>query len=190
MVHRVTPDLIQHTQYHHRSSISNITPNTLPVRIQAPLTARSSSLRWLSQQPSTTQQNSTPKRAGQNPESIFQEAIYHGTSSRYKWLPQDTKPLRSCSGNRAKMLLKGHLGIKCHSQYNTVIRFLQHSSANSQWEWLGMHCVWPGDSHSLGLTCIQFHSPKGNEIEFDGTIAIKVESSAWLIRSFSRMEKS
>ena len=42
---------------------------------------------------------------------------------------QDTKPLRSCSGNRAKMLLKSHLGIKYHSEYNNVIRFLQHSSA-------------------------------------------------------------
>ena len=34
-----------------------------------------------------TLQNSTSKRTGQNPESIFQEAIYHGilarTSSRY-----------------------------------------------------------------------------------------------------------
>ena len=29
--------------------------------------------------------------------------------------PQDTKSLRSCSENRANMLLKGHLGIKCHS---------------------------------------------------------------------------
>ena len=68
-------------------------------------------------QPSTTSQNSTPKREGQIPESISQEVIYHGTlartSSRYQ-------SLRSCSGNRAKMLLKGHLGIKCHSQYNKV----------------------------------------------------------------------
>ena len=32
-------------------------------------------------------------------------------------LPQDTKSLRSCSGDRAKMLLKGQLRIKCHSQY-------------------------------------------------------------------------
>ena len=31
-------------------------------------------------------------------------------------LPQESKSLRSCSGNQAKMLLKGHLGIKCHSQ--------------------------------------------------------------------------
>ena len=30
-------------------------------------------------------------------------------------LPQDTKPLRSCSGNGAKMLLKSQFGIKCHS---------------------------------------------------------------------------
>ena len=28
-------------------------------------------------------------------------------------LPQDTKSLRSCSGTRAKLLLKSHLGIKC-----------------------------------------------------------------------------
>ena len=32
--------------------------------------------------------------------------------------PQDTKPLKSCFGNREKMLLKSHLGIKCHSLYN------------------------------------------------------------------------
>ena len=31
-------------------------------------------------------------------------------------LPQDTKSLRICFGNRAKMLLKGHLGIKCLSR--------------------------------------------------------------------------
>ena len=28
--------------------------------------------------------------------------------------------LESCSGNRAEMLLKSYLGIKCHSQYNKV----------------------------------------------------------------------
>ena len=28
-------------------------------------------------------------------------------------LPQDTKSLRSCSGTRAKLLRKSHLGIKC-----------------------------------------------------------------------------
>ena len=45
-------------------------------------------------------------------------------------LHQDTKSLRSCSRNWAKTLLKGHLGIKCHSQYNEVIRLLQYSSTN------------------------------------------------------------
>ena len=70
-------------------------------------------------QPSTTLLNSTPKLAGQKPESISQEAIYHEILAG---LPQDTKYLRSCSGNRAKMLLKNHLGIQCHSQYIKVIR--------------------------------------------------------------------
>ena len=44
-------------------------------------------------------------------------------------LPQDTKSLRSSSGYRAKRLL--NLGIKCHSQYNKVIRLLQYSFSNS-----------------------------------------------------------
>ena len=46
---------------------------------------------------------------------------------------QDTEPLRSCSGNRPKMLLKSHIWTKCHSQYIWVIRLLQDSSANSYW---------------------------------------------------------
>ena len=41
-------------------------------------------------------------------------------------LPKDTKPLRSCSGNRAKLLLESHPRIKCHSQYHLVIRLLQY----------------------------------------------------------------
>ena len=75
-------------------------------------------------------------------------------------LPQDTKPLKSCSGKRAKMFLKSPLGINRHSQYNKVIRLLQHSSTNSQCGWLGMQCEWPGDYHSLCLTRIQFYPPK------------------------------
>ena len=35
-------------------------------------------------------------------------------------LPQGIKSLRSCSGNLAKMPLKGYLGITCHSQYYNV----------------------------------------------------------------------
>ena len=42
-------------------------------------------------------------------------------------LPQDTKSLRSCSRNQAKVLLKGHFGNKCHSRYNEVIKLLQYS---------------------------------------------------------------
>ena len=64
-------------------------------------------------QPSTTLQNSTPKLAGQNPKASPNKRSIMEHSPRR---PQDIKPLRSCSaGNRALMLLKGHLGIKCHS---------------------------------------------------------------------------
>ena len=75
-------------------------------------------------------------------------------------LPQDTKPLRCCFGNRAKMRLQSHLGIKCHSQYNKAIRLLQHSCANRLCRWQGMHCAWPRYYHGLSLTRIRFHPPK------------------------------
>ena len=55
-----------------------------------------------------------------------------------------------------------------------------------------MHCAWPGDCHSLGLSCFQFHSPKVTPLTniakvmdqglcycisngWDGTTAIKVD---------------
>ena len=122
--------------------------STPQARNRATLTVRSSSLRCVSaaEHETAEQYSNTPKKR-----SIMEH------SPR---LPQDTKTLRSCSGNRAKMLLKGHLWIKCHSQNNKVIRFLQYSSANSQWGWLGMHCARPRDYHSLGLTSIQFHPSK------------------------------
>ena len=53
--------------------------NTPPVKNQAPLTARSSSVYCVYWWPITRLQNSTPKLAGQKTESISQEAIYHGT---------------------------------------------------------------------------------------------------------------
>ena len=75
---------------------------------------RSSNLKCVSA-PSTTLEERTPNWAGQNPESIFQEAINHGilsrTSSRYQafekllWKPSEDASQR-------------HLGIKCHCQYN------------------------------------------------------------------------
>ena len=57
-----------------------------------------------------------------------------------KYLPglsHDNKR-RSCSyGNRAKVLLKCHLSIKRHPQYNKVSRLFQDSFFQSQWGWLG-----------------------------------------------------
>ena len=85
--------------------------NTHPFRNWASQTARSRRLTCVSA-PSAALQNSTPKREGQFLESISQDAIYNVIIIYCPWLPglpQDTKPLRSCSGNQAKMLLKNNL---------------------------------------------------------------------------------
>ena len=72
-------------------------------------------------------------------------------------LPEYTKSLRSSSGNRAKMLLKCHLGIKYYSQYIKVL----DPTPSAQFHYsLGMHCAWPGEYHSLSLTRIQIDSIK------------------------------
>ena len=115
------------------------------------------------------------KLAGQNHESIFQEAIYGGilvrNSSRYEAFE--------------KLLLKSHLGIKCHSQYIKVIRLLQPRSANSWWGWQGMHCAWPGDYQSFSLTRIQFHPPKVTpfttlaEVTVQGLCCCKSSARGW-----------
>ena len=81
--------------------------NAPPVRKRAPLTARSISFRcvW---QPSTRLQNSTPTLAGKKTKACPKEWSIMEYSPG---LPQDAKSLRSCSWNRAKMLLKCHLGM-------------------------------------------------------------------------------
>ena len=104
------------------------------------------------------------------------------------------------------MLLKGHLGIKCHSQYNKVIRLVQYSSANNSWGDWGCivrdletiivlaytHCFIPQRSHhSLTLPRSRIKdSATVTLTPADGTTAITVESSAKPIRVYSRMEKS
>ena len=96
---------------------------------------------------------------------------------------QDTKSLRNCPANRAKMLLKSYIGIKCHYEYVMVIRLLQHSSANSQCVWLGMYCDSPGDYHSLNLTRIQFYSPEVTPLtkldEIKSQVLCYCNSNAW-----------
>ena len=54
-----------------------------------------------------------------------------------KYLPglsHDTKPLSCSTGGTEKVLLKGHLSIKRHTQYNKDSRLLQHSSIQKQWD--------------------------------------------------------
>ena len=104
-VHRATPDLIQHihsTVTDRRCAMSH--SNTAPVRNRAPLTAWSSSLRYVSATEHPTAEQYF-KRTEQNLESISQEAIYHGTlgrtSSRYQvfekllWKPSEAASQRS-----------------------------------------------------------------------------------------------
>ena len=75
-------------------------------------------------------------------------------------LRQDTKSLKSCSRNRAKMLSKVSL------EPNVTPNITRSSDSFSTvppiviWGWQRMHFAWLGDYHSLGLTRIQFHSPK------------------------------
>ena len=72
-------------------------------------------------QPSTILQNSTPNW----------QAISRKHHEILAMIYSRNQTLRSCSGILANMLLKRHLGIKHHTQYNKVIRLLQYSSANS-----------------------------------------------------------
>ena len=132
--------------------------NTHPVRKRPPLTAWSTSLRCVSaaEHQTAEQYSKTSRKKLQKPLPRSYLSWTHArTSSRFH-------VLRSCSGNRANLLLKGHLGIKCYSQYIKVIRILQHSSANSYWGWQGWH--------SLGLTRIQFHSPKVSPLTYPSEV--------------------
>ena len=111
-------------------------------------------------------------------------------------LPQVTKSLRNCSGNRAKMLLKGHLGIKCHSEYNKVVKTDSvqfHQIVNGE-DWgcivrdletivvlvlLTFNFIPQRSHHSLTLPRSQIRdSATATLTPGDGTTAIKVESSA------------
>ena len=126
---RVTPDLynIHNTATDRRCARSH--SNTPPVKKLAPLTTKSSSLRCVSVAEHHTAEQCSKTGSTKPVKHLPRNSLSWNTCQDF--LAQDTKPLRSCSGNRAKMLLKSLLGIKCHSQYNKVIRLLQHSSANA-----------------------------------------------------------
>ena len=115
-VHRVSPGLIQHTYYCHRSTTCN-------VALKHP-SKKSGTTDYTVEQFEVCIGSRAPHsrtvlpRARQNLESICQGAIYS------PGLPQDTKSLRRCECNRLEMLQKSHLVIKCHSEYVKVIRLL------------------------------------------------------------------
>ena len=119
---------MHHTQYFHRSTMSNV--NTPLVRKRAPLSTRSSSLRCIcSRAPHC--RTVLQKRKEKTPKAFFYYWQRNSKSPKKRSImeysqgvPQDTMSLRSGTGKHAKMLLKGHLGIKCHFQYIKVIRLL------------------------------------------------------------------
>ena len=110
-------------------------------------------------------------------------------------LPQDTKSLRSGSGNRAKMLLKGQLRIKFRSQYIKIDRLFSivPSMVNGGgWECivrdmetiivlvlLAFNFIPQRSHHAFTLTRSRFNdSATVIRTPGDGTTAIKVESPA------------
>ena len=129
-VHRATPGLIQPAQYCLRSTMCNVTLKHTPSQKMGTtdFTAQQFKVCIGSRAPHCrikleNWQDTTPK-ASHKKQSIMEYS---------PGLPKYIKSLRSCSVNRAKMLLNGLLGVKCHSQYNRVIRLHHHCSANSQW---------------------------------------------------------
>ena len=108
------------------------------------------------QQPSTTLKNSTPKLAGQNPESISQEAIYHRiitrTSSRNQvvekllWKPSEDAYQKS-SWNQMSLSIR-------ISMSSNSFRTVPYIVNGREWR-----CI-VRDLESHSLTCIQFHSQK------------------------------
>ena len=94
-VQLVTPDLIQHTQYCHRSTTSNVHSKTHPARKRTPMTTRSSSLSNVgSRAPHwrTVLQNGQEKNTKASPKK---QSIMEYSPG----LPHDTNFLRSWSGN-------------------------------------------------------------------------------------------
>ena len=96
----------------------------VPKRFKACIGSRAPHCRTVLQNGHDKTQNASHKKRS----IISQETIFHLTRSDLSYhkkrsimehspgLSLDTKSLRNCSGNQAKVLLKGHRGINCHSQ--------------------------------------------------------------------------
>ena len=187
----VTPDLVQlhNTATDRRYARSH--SNTLPVKKLEPLTTRSSSLRCvLAAEHHLAEQYS--KTGSTKPlKHLPRRCLSWNTCHYFLKLPT----LRSFSGNRVKMLLKSHLRIKCHSQYNKVIGLLQHCSpiVNAGdggcivhdletiivLVLLAFNFIPQRSHHSLTLTRSRLRdSATVTLTPGDGTTAIKVESLA------------
>ena len=86
--------------------------NTPYVKKLAPLTTRSSSSKCVSTAEHHTAEQYSKKTLDKTPKASPKKT---SIMEHLPGLSQDTKPLRSSSGNREKIFLKSYLGIKCHS---------------------------------------------------------------------------
>ena len=101
--------------------------STPPAKKQAPLTTRSSSLRCVlaAEHHTAEQYSKTGKTKLQK--HLMMSNLSWNTHEDFLKIPSlwEADP-----GNQAKMLLKGQLRIKCHSQYIKINRLIQHSTIN------------------------------------------------------------
>ena len=105
----------------------NIHSSTTPVKKLAPLVTRSCSL--IKARISAGDHHNAAQYSKTGMTKILKASLQERSIIKYLiGLPQYEKPLRSWPGNRAKMLLKSHLIIKCHSRY---IQILQHTPTKS-----------------------------------------------------------
>ena len=124
--HRVTPDLVKHKQDCHGSMMSNVTLKHT-VRNRAPLTARSSSLRCLSAAEHQTAEQYSKTGRTKPGKHLPRSDLSSNTRQDFLKIPSlleaSLETERRCF---SKVILESNV-----TQYNKVIRLLQHSSANS-----------------------------------------------------------
>ena len=93
-------------------------------------------------------------------------------------LPQDTKSLRRCI---SRVILGSKVppnNARSTDSFSTVLARAVNGG------WLGMHCPWLGDYHSLGMISIEFNSPNITPLTNPAKVADQglcyYNSNAWL----------
>ena len=99
--------------------------NTTPVRKQALLTTRSSSLRWVS-----SAEHHTAEQYPQTGRTKLRKHLPKRSIMEYsKGFPRETKSMQKLLWKPSEDVSQRSSWNQCHSQYIKIIRLLQHSSA-------------------------------------------------------------